>query len=282
MRVEIPSVEGPVVLRAVLDAAREHGVSINRVSQGSGAMLLTGRELTEMARLGADHGVEVCLFVGPRASWDTGVLAHSPSGGPLIGAIRGSAQMRLALADVERAVEYGFRSFLVADLGLLRELRARQASGDLPANICWKISAYLAAANPAMLQVLAELGATTVNVPADLSVVQVSELRGAVNLPLDIYVEAPDGMGGTVRLMELAALVAAGAPLHAKFGLANAPSVYPAGKHIEHLALAAGVEKVRRAAIAIEWLQRFAPNVVQSEQGAVGTFVPVPAPRDAA
>lgn len=274
LRIEIPSVEGPSVFEAVLDAAAEHDVTVNRISQGSGAMLLTEAELDRMARLGADHGVEVCLFVGPRAGWDTGVLAHSPAGAPLYGAIRGEQQLRFAVADVERAVEHGIRAFLVADLGLLSELRDRQADGRLPTGICWKISAYLPAANPPMLRLLAQLGATTVNVPADLSATHLAELRAAVDLPLDLYVEAPDGMGGTVRIMELAELLAAGAPMHAKLGLANAPSVYPSGRQVEAVAVAAAAEKVRRAAIALEWLRRVAPEVAQSPAGAVGTFVP--------
>ena len=45
-RIEIPSVEGPRVLEAVLEAAREHDVVVNRVSQGSGAMLLTEHNLS--------------------------------------------------------------------------------------------------------------------------------------------------------------------------------------------------------------------------------------------
>ncbi|MEP6813659.1 MAG: hypothetical protein ABI990_11775, partial [Actinomycetota bacterium] len=39
-RIEIPSVEGPRVLEEVVNAARDEGIVVNRVSQGSGAMLL--------------------------------------------------------------------------------------------------------------------------------------------------------------------------------------------------------------------------------------------------
>ena len=67
-RIEIPSVEGPRVLEAVLRAAEAEGITVNRVSQGSGAMLL-------------------------------------------------------------RATEEGIRSFLVADLGLLRAVTQAQARG---------------------------------------------------------------------------------------------------------------------------------------------------------
>jgi hypothetical protein len=39
--VEIPSVEGPRVLEAVIEEAQRRGVQLHRVSQGSGIMLLT-------------------------------------------------------------------------------------------------------------------------------------------------------------------------------------------------------------------------------------------------
>lgn len=71
-RVEIPSVEGPKALAAVLEEAEKQKVLLQRVSQGSGIMLLTDSEIREMARLGHEAGIEVSLFVGPRAAWDTG------------------------------------------------------------------------------------------------------------------------------------------------------------------------------------------------------------------
>ncbi|MBP6440052.1 MAG: hypothetical protein KA259_00485 [Caldilineaceae bacterium] len=55
-RIEIPSVEGPAAMRAVLEAAQSYGLTIHRVSQGSGMMLLTDAELREMASLGAASG----------------------------------------------------------------------------------------------------------------------------------------------------------------------------------------------------------------------------------
>lgn len=66
-RIEIPSVEGPAAFEAVLEAAAEHDVSLQRISQGSGVMLLTDAELATMAKLGADNGVEVVLWTGLRA-----------------------------------------------------------------------------------------------------------------------------------------------------------------------------------------------------------------------
>src|SRR5260370_39295501 len=80
-RIEIPSVEGPRVFRAVIDQAAAEGITVHRVSQGSGAMLLSAAELAEMAGLRPDHGIEVSLFAGPREEWDAGSLAQS-GGGP--------------------------------------------------------------------------------------------------------------------------------------------------------------------------------------------------------
>ena len=79
-RIEIPSVEGPKVLEAVLRAAQAEGVTVNRVSQGSGAVLMRAAELRDMAQAGLEAGVEVCLFVGPRERYGVGAHARSEDG----------------------------------------------------------------------------------------------------------------------------------------------------------------------------------------------------------
>jgi hypothetical protein len=235
-----------------VDAAGLHGVRVNRVSQGSGAMLLTRQELADMASIGREQAIDVCLFVGPRGSYGTGALAHSPAGESLAWAVCGEDQLAAAVRDVERAIEQGITSFLIADIGLLVRLRRRQGEGQIPANIAWKISAAVPATNSETIAVLESLGATTINVPADTSLVDLEAYRSAVNIPLDLYIEAPDSMGGMIRLDALTELVAAGAPLYAKFGLSNAASVYPAGTHLASTVEAQAREKVRRAAIALE------------------------------
>jgi hypothetical protein len=185
-RIEIPSVEGPAALTAVVETAVREGVTINRVSQGSGGLLLAESELRDMAAIGAEAGLEICLFVGPRAGYDVGALAHL--GGPMAhyASIRGNDQLRFAVIDVLRAIECGIRGFLVADVGLLRLLRQLQADGRIPAGVCWKLSAYFPASNAMTIALLEELGATTINVASDLSVAQLAELRGAVSIPLDV------------------------------------------------------------------------------------------------
>jgi hypothetical protein len=279
-RIEIPSVEGPRVLEAVLDAARAHDVVVNRVSQGSGAMLLTDGELREMAALGADAGLEVSLFVGPREGFDIGAHARTPDGSAHFGQIRGNRQLAYAVEDVVRAVEAGIRSFLVADNGLLTVLVEMQRGGELPAECIWKVSVMMAPSNAASLRVLEQLGASTVNIASDVTLGQLAELRSASSLPLDLYVESPDALGGVVRGNETGDLVAVGAPLHVKLGLRNARALYPAGDHIVADAAAIAREKVRRAALALAWLQRLHPELTQSAPHAADAGVPVVAAPD--
>jgi hypothetical protein len=276
-RIEIPSVEGPRVLEAVLNAAEAEGITVNRVSQGSGAGLLRASELKDMAQAGHDAGVEVCLFIGPRERYGPGAHPRTSDGSAQGDQVRGTRQLGFALEDVLRAVEQGIRSFLVADLGLLVALRKAQARGDLPEAMVWKISAAMAPSNPLTLKLLEDLGGPglTVNVPSDVSVAELGEMRAAVSVPLDLYVESPDALGGIVRGNEVGDLIVAGAPLYAKFGLRNAAPVYPSGLHLQSVAIANCVEKVHRAAVALEWLDRLSPGLSQSKPGAAGLGVPV-------
>src|SRR5947209_1955094 len=103
-RIELPSIEGPHVLAEVLRAAETHGVTVNRVSQGSGAMLLKESELREMAALGASAGLEIALFVGPRADFDTGAYARAADGPSHYGTLRGMRQLAYAVEDILRAI----------------------------------------------------------------------------------------------------------------------------------------------------------------------------------
>ena len=111
--------------------------------------------------------------------------------------------------------------------------------------------------------------------PTDLTLAELAEMRSVTSLPLDLYVESPDGLGGVVRGNELGDLVAVGAPLYAKFGLRNARGLYPSGLHIVGDAAAIAREKVHRAAVALEWLERLHPGLVQSQQAAPDLGVPV-------
>jgi hypothetical protein len=255
-RIEIPSVEGPRVFVAALEEADAHGITLNRVSQGSGAMTMSLAEQTEMARIGADRAVEVCLFTGPREEWGISAMSRAEDGGFLHGSVRGLRQLRYAAEDVFRSIDCGIRSFLIADPGLLDVLVRAQRNGEIPADVVWKGSVLCAPSNPASLAILERLGATTVNLPTDMSVHELAEMRAVTTVPLDLYVESPDSMGGVVRGEQLADLIRITRPLYAKFGLRNSAGLYPSGLHLVDEAAVIAREKVRRAGVALEWVER--------------------------
>jgi hypothetical protein len=274
-RVEIPSTEGPRCLDAVLEEAERLGVRVHRVSQGSGVFLHTDDELDEMARTASAARVEVSLFARPNAAWGTSAMARSPAGAVVAPAAHGQEQVVACLDDARRAADHGFRSVLIADLGVLSAFTAMKTAGGLPADMQAKISVMLPAANPAAARVLEQLGASTINLPTDLSLVQIAAIRAAVDCPLDIYVEAPDNLGGFVRLHEIPELIRVASPVYVKFGLRNAPEVYPAGTHLEATTVALSRERVRRARLGLDLLARSGYHPIASELGAAGLAVPV-------
>ena len=275
-RVEIPSTEGPRCFDAVLEEADRLGVRVHRVSQGSGVFMHTDAELDELSRTAAAARVEVSLFTRPNAAWGTSAMARSAAGAVIAPTAHGQEQVVACLDDARRAAEHGFRSVLVADLGVLSVFTALKAGGVLPGDMQAKISVMLPAANPAAARVLEQLGASTINLPTDLSLAQIAAIRAAVDCPLDVYVEAPDNIGGFVRHHEIPELIRVASPVYVKFGLRNAPDVYPAGTHLEATTVALSRERVRRARLGLDLLARSGYEPVSSELGAEGLAVPVP------
>jgi len=274
-RVEIPSVEGPRAMRAVLEEAESRQVRVHRISQGSGVMLLTDAEIREMVKLGAEARVEVSLFVGPRAAWETGAQIMSPAGKNLGARHRGLEQLIYAVEDIKRAHALGIRSVLIADEGLLWVAHEMKKRGELPGDFCFKISVQMGASNAASVKLMEAMGATTYNVPTDLDLPKLCAMRAAVDMPLDLYIEVPDNFGGFVRHYEIADIVRCLAPVYVKFGLRNAPDVYPSGTHIENQVIAYGRERVRRAEIGLDHLRRYYPQATTSLLGAKGLAIPV-------
>ena len=276
-RIEIPSTEGPRFLDAVIAEAARLDVPVHRVSQGSGVFLLTDAELDELVAVAASAPVEVSLFARPNAGWDASATSRAPAGGVLAPAARGQDQLAAVLEDVMRAARHGIRSVLLADLGAVYAFSRLRATGFLPHDMQAKVSVMLPVANAATATVLAELGASTLNLPPDLSLAQIAAIRAAVDLPIDFYVEAPDTLGGFVRLHEIPELIRIAAPVYVKFGLRNAPDVYPSGTHLEATAVALSRERVRRARLGLELLERSGYEPIRSELGAAGLALPVPA-----
>ena len=137
--------------------------------------------------------------------------------------------------------------------------------GDLPPDFVLKTSVTLAAANPAAGRVCSRISAPRRSTcPVDLTLPQIAAIRQAIDIPIDFYVESPDDFGGAVRHYEIPELVRVAAPIYLKFGLRNHAPLYPSGQHLENTVLALSRERVRRAAIGLDILRRYAPEAVAS------------------
>ncbi|OAT71496.1 hypothetical protein A7K69_13910 [Parageobacillus thermoglucosidasius] len=274
-RIEIPSVEGPRALQATLEEAERLGVTIHRVSQGSGIMLLTDDEIREMCQICADRGMELSLFVGPRGTWDVSAQPFTSSG--KVAGLRheGIDQLVYAIEDLKRGASLGLRGALVADEGLLLLTKEMKKQGILPQDFVVKVSVQMMASNPVSIKLMAELGADTYNVPTALTLPKLAAIRQVIDIPIDIYVEVPDGFGGFIRHYEITEIIRILSPVYIKFGLRNHPDVYPSGRHLESVNMDLCRERVRRAALGMRMIEQYYPEAAMSELGAEGLGVPV-------
>jgi hypothetical protein len=265
-RVEIPSVEGPEALAAVLKESTRLDVPVHRVSQGSGVWMLGDDEITEMVDATAERDIELCLFTGPRGTWDIGGSTRTDSRGGGLRA-RGHDAVAGCVEDAVRATELGVRCLLVADEGVLWTLHRARSRGLLPAGTTLKVSALIGPVNPAAYAVYEQLGADSLNVPSDLTLDHLTQIRRVSRAPMDMYVEAPDDLGGYIRMYEIAELIRRGAPLYLKFGLSKAPSIYPSGLHLRETVLSTARERVRRGRLVLDLLARHGAGDAMSPLG---------------
>jgi hypothetical protein len=276
-RIEIPSTETPEAFQLILSEADRIGCPIHRVSQGSGIQMLSDDQIRAFAQMGAERNVEVCLFTTPRANYDIGGLWSAPFGKIAQWQVRGADQIRYSLDDVYRACDLGIRSVLIADMGLIQVIKQLRDKGSLPSDLIVKSSAILAPANPASCKLLEDIGSDTINVSTDLTIPQLSAIRQVISVPLDVYIEAPDGLGGYVRHFETPDMIQFAAPIYIKLGLRNSSDIYPYGKQLEKAAMDLSLERVRRSKLVYDLIQREMPNATLSKTGIHHADLGVPA-----
>jgi len=273
-RIELPSTEGPAALRETLKEIDRYGLTIHRISQGSGIMLLTDDEIKEMCELTAERGMELSLFVGPRGTWD---ISAGPltSGGKTQGLRHeGVDQLVYAMEDLKRGARLGLRGALVADEGLLMLTKEMKKNGQLPEDFVVKVSVQMGSANPVSIKLMQDLGADTYNVPTALTLPKLAAIRQATDIPIDLYVEVPDNFGGFLRYYEIPEIIRVLAPVYIKFGLRNHPDVYPSGKQWEATNISLVQERVHRASLGVQMIERYYPEAKTSKLGAEGLGIP--------
>ena len=70
-------------------------------------------------------------------------------------------------------------------------------------------------------------------------------------------------------------MIRVAAPIYVKLGLRNSPGIYPSGLHLEDMAIKLGRERVRRAELVLDLIQRYTPDAVMSQPGAADLGIPV-------
>ncbi len=131
-RFEVPGIQKPAAMRALIDSTDKYGVEVHRVTQTKGIMLLTDSEILEMIDIAKDAKIELFLSVGPRATYDTSASARTEEGKRIGYRLRGYDNLVYAIEDVKRAVELGVRGIVVYDEGLLWALSKMREAGEIP------------------------------------------------------------------------------------------------------------------------------------------------------
>jgi len=274
-RIEISGVERPSTLEAVIDEMEKRKVPVHRlISTVMGATLLSDKELEQMAKLAHDAKLEVIITPGPRTLWDLGGQIRTPEGAISGIRFRGSDNLAYVIADIKRAIDIGFRGFLVVDEGLLWLLAQMRKAGDIPKDVVFKVSIFAGHANPAGGKVLETLGANTFNPVADLTLPMLAAIRKAVNIPIDVHVYLFDSFGGFNRLWETPEIARVAAPCY--FKIEPGPSVgamYKPWVSPDSLAFSAR-EKVKNAETIIQLVDKNYPEAKLSKIGAKDLAIP--------
>ncbi len=274
-RIEISGVERPSTLEALIDEMDKRNVPVHRlISMVMGATLLSDDEMERFARMAKDAKLEVIVTPGPRTLWDLGGQIRTPEGAVSGIRFRGSDNLAYVIADIKRAMEFGFRGFLVVDEGLLWLLTEMRKAGDIPKDVVFKVSIFAGHANPAGAKVLEMLGADTFNPVADLPLPMLAALRKAVDMPIDVHVYLFDSFGGFNRIWETPEITRITAPCYYKIEPgASVGSLYKPWVSPDLLAFMAR-EKVKTAEMIISLIEKNYPEAKLSKIGAGDLAIP--------
>lgn len=217
-RFEVPGIQSPKTMNALLKESVRNNIFIHRVTQTKGIMMLTDDEISEMANLAVNYGCELFLAVGPRATYDTSATVHTKEGSRIGYRLRGYDNLIYAIEDVKRACRLGVRGILLYDEGLLWVLNKMRKAGELPLNVHFKISAHAGHSNPASAKLLEGIGLNSLNPVRDLQMPMIAAIRNAIEIPIDLHTENPKSTGGFIRHYEVPDFIRVASPVYLKTG----------------------------------------------------------------
>lgn len=262
-RFEVPGIQGPKSMEALLDAMDEYGIYLHRITQTKGIMMLTDKEIIDMVRLAKTAQIELVLAIGPRATTDTSASVNTPEGVRMGYRLRGQEQIVRAVEDVKRAIAFGCRSFLVYDEGFLWLLNEMRKAGEIPADCYFKVSAHAGHGNPCSAKLLEMIGANSINPVRDIQLQMLAAMRQAISIPIDIHTENPASTGGFIRHYEVPEMVRIAAPIYLKTGGSVAKT------HSWESTIDDARKRAKQVSLVKRMLDEYYPDAVQSPRGSI-------------
>ena len=257
-RFEVPGIQSPKTMKALLDESVKNDIFIHRVTQTKGIMMLTDDEITEMVNLAKDYGCELFLSVGPRATYDTSATVHTKEGSRIGYRLRGYDNLVYAVEDVKRACRLGVRGILLYDEGLLFVLNKMRSESEIPQNVHFKLSAHAGHSNPATAKLLEKQGLNSLNPVRDLQIPMIASIRDACDMALDLHTENPKSTGGFIRHYEVPKFIEVASPVYLKTG----GSV--AANHNWDTTEAEAIARIKQVMLVKRMIDEYCPEAIPS------------------
>ncbi|MGN0162815.1 MAG: peptidase [Candidatus Ornithomonoglobus sp.] len=260
-RFEVPGIQGPKVMEALLEEMDRYGIYLHRVTQTKGIMMLTDNEIMAMVKLAKEADTDLILAIGPRATTDTSASVNTVEGVRMGYRLRGQEQIVRAVEDVKRAAALGCRSFLVYDEGSLWLLNKMRKAGEIPSDCHFKVSAHAGHGNPCSAKLLEEIGANSINPVRDIQLQMLAAMRQAIDIPIDIHTENPKSTGGFIRHYEVPEMIRVAAPIYLKTGGSVAQT------HSWDSTESDAKKRAKQVSLVKRVIDSYYPEAVQSPKG---------------
>jgi hypothetical protein len=262
-RFEVPGIQGPGTMQALMEELDRLELSIHRVTQTKGIMLLSDKDISNMVRLASEWKVDLVLAVGPRATYDTSASVHTSEGQRMGYRLRGQDQIVRAVEDVLRAINLGCRSFLVYDEGLLWLLNDMRKQGEIPPDSKFKVSAHCGHGNPCSAKLLESIGASSLNPIRDIQLQMLASMRQAIDIPIDVHTENPASSGGFIRHYEVPEMIRVSAPIYLKTGGSVAKT------HSWESTIEDAKKRAKQVMLVKRVIDNYYPEAVCSKRGSI-------------
>lgn len=262
-RFEVPGIQGPKVMEALLEEMERYQIPLHRVTQTKGIMMLTDNEIISMVDLAKKSETDLILAIGPRATTDTSASVNTVEGVRMGYRLRGQEQIVRAVEDVKRAVAFGCHSFLVYDEGCLWLLNEMRKAGEIPIDCHFKVSAHAGHGNPCSAKLLETIGADSINPVRDIQLQMLSSMRQAVNIPIDIHTENPKSTGGFIRHYEVPEMIRVASPIYLKTGGSVAQT------HSWDSTESDAKKRAKQVSLVKRMIDQYYPEAIQSPRGSI-------------